>query len=80
MFIGDHDIERVRNVVFTRNFAGDDASSYPDSVKEKEVAWVVLYSKMLKSEAEKYNFPFIEIEKNDNDLQKVLKALRLPEA
>jgi hypothetical protein len=51
IFIGDHDVERVRNVVFTRNFVGDDASAYSDDVKEKEVEWVLNYGEKLKSQA-----------------------------
>ena len=77
VFIGDHDIERVRTVVFTRNFVGDDASAYPDSVKEKEVAWVLNYGEKLKSQALTYKMPWVEVEKNEHDLAKVLTALGL---
>ncbi len=74
VFIGDHDIERVRNVVFTRNFVGDDASVYPDDFKEKEVGWVLNFSEKLKSQVLKYEMPWVEIEKNEQDLAKVLEA------
>jgi 2-phosphoglycerate kinase len=74
VFIGDHDIERVRDVVFTRNFAGDDASAYPDSVKDKEVEWVLKFSQKLKIEVEKYGYTWVDIEKNVSDLDKVLEV------
>jgi 2-phosphoglycerate kinase len=73
VFIGDQDIERVRNVVFTRNFAG--AGGYPDDVKEKEVEWVLNYAGKLKSQVLEHNMPWVEIEKNEHDLAKVLAAL-----
>jgi 2-phosphoglycerate kinase len=77
VFIGDHDIERVRNVVFTRNFVWDDASAYPDAVKEKEVEWVLNFSEKLKNQVLKYKMPWVEIEKNEQDLVKVLTALEM---
>lgn len=77
VFIGDHDIERVRNVVLNRNFAGDDASAYSDDIKEKEVEWVVHFGKKLKNQALKYKMPWVEVEKNKYDLLKVLTALGL---
>jgi len=77
VFIGDLDIDRVRNVVFTRNFAGDDTSTYPNDVKEKEVEWILNYSEKLKSQVLTYKMPWIEVEKNEHDLAKVITALRL---
>ena len=77
VFIGDHDIDRVRNVVFTRNFVGDDASTYSDDVKEKEVEWVLNYGKKLKNQVLKYALPWVEVDKSEHDLEKVLTALEL---
>jgi 2-phosphoglycerate kinase len=68
IFIGDHDAERIRNVVLIRDVPWD---------KEKEVEWVLKFSEKLKTEVEKHGFAWVEIEKNNNDLQKVLKALKL---
>jgi 2-phosphoglycerate kinase len=76
VFIGDHDIERIRNVVSTRNL-WDDANAYPDYVKEKEVEWVINFSEKLKSQVLKYKMPWVEVEKNKYDLVKVLTALGL---
>jgi 2-phosphoglycerate kinase len=77
VFIGDRDIERIRNVVFTRKFLGDDADAYPDYVKEKEVEWVLNFNEKLKSQVLKYQMPWVEVEKNEHDLTKVLIALGL---
>jgi 2-phosphoglycerate kinase len=77
VFIGDLDIDRVRNVVFARNFAGKDASAYPDDFKEKEVEWILNFRKKLKSQVLKYKMPWVEVEKNEHDLTKVLTALGL---
>lgn len=76
-FIGDLDSERVRNVVFTRNFVGDDASAYSDDVKEKEVEWILNYGEKLKSQVLEYKMPWVEVGKNEQDLAKVLTALGL---
>ncbi|HMS25286.1 MAG TPA: hypothetical protein PKB15_06355 [Acidimicrobiia bacterium] len=79
VFIGDDDIERVRNVVFTRNFVGDDVSTYSDDVKEKEVEWILNYGKKLKNQVLKYTMPWVEVDKSEHDLEKVLTALELSE-
>jgi len=75
VFIGDHDAERVREVVFTRNFAGDEASAHPDELKEKEIKWVLRYGEKLKAQVLKHQMPWIEVEKNEHDLARVLTAL-----
>jgi 2-phosphoglycerate kinase len=77
VFIGDHDDKRVRDVVFNRNFSLDAASAYPDDVKEKEIAWILNYGEKLKSQAIKYEMPWVEVEKNEDDLTKVLAELGL---
>ena len=77
VFIGDHDIERVRNIVYTRNFVGHDASAYPDDVKEKEVTWVLNFAEKLKNQAITHKMPWVDVEKSEHDLAKVLTALGL---
>lgn len=77
VFIGDRDIERVRNVVSARVLLWDDASTHPDSVKEKEVEWVLNFSEKLKRQVHKYKMLWIEVEKSEYDLAKVLTALGL---
>jgi 2-phosphoglycerate kinase len=76
VFLVDDDADRIREVIFNRGLF-DDAENYPDYVKEKEIAWVKLFSNKIKKEAQKYNYPVIEVEKKENNLTKVLRALKL---
>jgi 2-phosphoglycerate kinase len=76
VFLIDEDADRTKKVVYERGL-WDDADSYSDKLKPKEVEWTVLFSKKLRQEAEKYNLPWIEVEKGNDDVQKVLTALGL---
>lgn len=64
VFLVDEDIKRVRHIIHTRGL-WDDADKYPDSVKEKEVQWVMEFNKWLISECTKYNFPIIRRKDDD---------------
>jgi len=75
VFIGDHDIERVRRVVFARNFVGDDARAYPDEVKEREIRWILDYGEKLKSQAREHRMPWVDVQKDEHDLARVLAVL-----
>jgi 2-phosphoglycerate kinase len=77
VFIGDHDIERVRNVVSTRNALWFNTPAYTKPLQEKDVEWALNFSQKLKSEVVKYGFAWVEVEKNEQDLAKVLEALNL---
>ena len=76
VFLVDEDADRTRHVVFTRGL-WDDAHTYSDDVKEKEVEWSLLFSHKIKIEAEKHGYPCVEVTKNNNDLESVLKVLEL---
>lgn len=76
LFIVDENADRIREVVFTRGL-WDDADTYSDDVKEKEVEWALLFSHYIKKEAIKYNFPWVEVNKNEDDLKAVLNVLNL---
>ena len=56
LFLVDHDVSRMRETIFTRGL-WDDAHTYGDHLKEKEIEWSVLYSKRLEEEAKKYGYP-----------------------
>lgn len=71
IFIWDNNKERVKKVIYER-WLFDDAEKYSDEYKNKEVEWVNIFYERIKNEAQKYNFPFIDINKNDSDLKKVL--------
>ncbi len=73
-FLVDDAPERIRDIVFNRGL-WDDADRYPDHLKEKEVQWVLLFSKMIRSEAQKYGFPLVEVRKSKSDLNAVLAVL-----
>jgi len=77
VFLGDHDIERVRRVVSTRNVLVFNTAAYTDSLQEKDIEWALNFSEKLKSQVLKYKMPWVEVEKNENDLTKVLTALGL---
>lgn len=76
VFLVDEDVDRVRDVVFNRG-VWDDASTYSDDVKEKEVDWVLLFNKLIKTEAEKNGYPVISVNKHNDDFQTLLKALEM---
>ena len=76
VFATDADPTRMRAVVFTRGI-WDDAGRYPDTVKEKELAWIQRYDAWLKAEALAHGFPVVALEKDAKDLGRVLEALGL---
>ncbi len=60
IFLIDSDRARVRETVFTRGL-WDNADTYPDSVKDKEVEWVFVFNEMIVAEAKKYRFPVVDV-------------------
>jgi hypothetical protein len=48
---------------------------YTDSLQEKDIEWALNFSKKLKSQVLKYKMPWVEVEKNAQDVAKVLTAL-----
>jgi len=60
VFLIDNDRERIRKTIFTRGLWAD-ADKYPDSVKEKEVEWVMEFNKYISCEAKKYGYAVIDI-------------------
>lgn len=74
IFLGDSDLERMRHIIYTRGI-WDDANTYSDDVKAKELEWAQLFNEKIKIEVQKYNFPWIDVEKNENDLKLILSAI-----
>lgn len=74
LFLLDEDEERIRETVFTRGL-WDDADKYPDSVKEKEIAWVLAFGKFIKAEAEKYGFPCVTVQNRESCFKEVKKLV-----
>lgn len=73
VFLVDEDIGRVRKTIFTRGL-WDDPDKYPDSVKEKEVEWVIAFNNYIKKEAKKYNLPVVRVDR-ENYFEEVKKII-----
>ncbi len=66
VFLADHDTDRLRNVIYTRGL-WDDAGKYPDSVKSKELEWVMLFNDWIERECKKFGLPIIEVQANSKE-------------
>ncbi len=73
-FLVDENVERIRKTIFTRGL-WDKASKYPDSVKEKEVEWVMAFNDYIKKEAKKYGLPLVTIKDRESYLNDVKKII-----
>ena len=74
LFVIDDNEDRIRDVIYQRGLFND-ADKYSNNLKETEVEWVQIYTEQLKKECQKYGFPYISIEKNENDIQKILPLI-----
>jgi 2-phosphoglycerate kinase len=74
LFLVDHDISRMREAIFKRGL-WDEAHKYSDHLKEKEVEWAFLYGKRLEEEAKKYDYPWVEVHKNQDDLARIMALI-----
>lgn len=74
IFIGDNDEARMRKVVYERGI-WTHAKDYSEDIKEKEVQWAKIFNQRIKAEATEHKYPWLEIEKNQSDLAKIIKAL-----
>ncbi len=75
LFLIDDDAEKIREKIFTRGL-WDDADKYPDSVKEKEIEWVLAFNKFIKEEANKYNYPVIRVGNYTDHINKIMDMLK----
>lgn len=78
LFLIDKNEERLRKVIYTRGL-WDDANKYPDSVKEKEVAWCLKFNEWLEQEVRRYNLPLLVLEATQRDtmIKQALQILQL---
>ena len=74
VFLSDSDHDRTRDIIYSRGVFTD-ASLYSDHVKDKELEWVKIFDQKIRDEADKFNYPIIEVSKDANDIEKVLRAL-----
>ena len=70
----DHDSDRLRDVIYTRGL-WDAAFKYSDSVKEKELKWVVLFNNLIEQECNKYGLPIVEMTADSNEYIEKVKSL-----
>lgn len=75
LFLVDENINRIRKTIFERGL-WDEAKKYPDSVKEKEVEWVVEFNKFIKKEAKKYGFEVINVSDRKKYLNKIKQLIK----
>jgi 2-phosphoglycerate kinase len=75
VFVTEAEPKRMREVIFTRGI-WDDAGRYPDSVKEKELAWVIQYDAWLRDQARAHGFSAVALRKDARDLGRILEALK----
>jgi 2-phosphoglycerate kinase len=66
--------ERIRDVVFKRGLWSG-AARYTDSVKEKEVDYVVLFNEWFECQAQEFNLPVAYLNKTDGDIAEIVKIL-----
>lgn len=76
VFVVDHNEERIREVIFNRGLF-DDSNKYPDQYKQKEVEWVKIYTREIEEQAKRNGFPIVECEKNEKDLERILRAFNV---
>lgn len=75
IFVNDNNKDRIHATIHRRGL-WDAADKYPDYVKEKEIEWVLEFSKILKQQAYKFNYPWLELEKNENDINSLFKIIK----
>lgn len=74
IFLVDDNIDRVRKTIFTRGL-WDEANKYPDSVKEKEVEWVIAFNNFIKKQAKKYKMPVVNVGDRNKYLNEIKKIV-----
>lgn len=76
IFIVDTDEARISDVIYQRSLLPWIKTKTKEQQLEK-VAYIQEFNDFFKQEAEKYKFPVVEISKSDQDVEKVLGALKL---
>ncbi len=74
IFLVDRDADRIRDVVWNRGLWSS-AKNYPDTVKEREVEWVIKFNDYIVREAARYGFQTVEVSKGDQDMKAILSTL-----
>ena len=74
VYIINDNAEDIFKIAQTRGI-WDLSHLYSDSVRKKEVEFVLGYNEYLKKEAEKYGYPVVVVNRDDTDLEKIINIL-----
>jgi 2-phosphoglycerate kinase len=74
-FLTDNNKRRIRETIFTRGL-WNEASKYPDSVKEKEVEWVLAFDQWIRKESKKYGYKTFDIINRTDHIHEVSKYVK----
>jgi len=74
VFLVDDNIQRVRRTIYTRGLWAK-ANEYSDTVKEKEVAWVMAFNEYIIKETKKYGLPLIKIKDRRKYIGQIIKVI-----
>ncbi len=75
IFMVDEDRKRIREIIYTRGL-WDEADKYPDSVKEKELEWVLEFNEYIKEECRKFNLPVIYVGDRNSYVEEVKSLIK----
>jgi 2-phosphoglycerate kinase len=75
IFLIDDNKERIKETIFSRGL-WDDAGKYPDSVKEKEVEWVLVFNNWIKRKAKKYKLKIVDVGDRSKYLDEIKSIVR----
>lgn len=76
IFLTDNDAQRINETVYTRGL-WNEASKYPDSVKDKEVKWVLCADRYLRKESSKYDYKTFEVGDREKYIDNIIKYLNI---
>lgn len=74
LFLIDNDENSIRQGIYTRGLWGN-ANTYSDSVKEKEVEWVMLFNNYIMEECKKCGYKCTMIGDREKTYEKILHEL-----
>jgi 2-phosphoglycerate kinase len=74
VFIIDTDTKRIAETIYQRSLLPW-IKTKTEEQQSRKVAYIIESNNFIKKEAEKYNFPVVEVSKTNQDVEKVLELL-----
>lgn len=74
IFIIDTDEKRIAETIYQRSLLPW-IQTKTEEQQSKKVAYIIEFNNFIKKEAQKHNFPVIEVSKSNQDIEKVLELL-----